>query len=564
MLDHLKGVLASKFERGEISEDILLDFDSTGRLLHQAVEEDDEQGIFSGQGRIEQLTLTHDRLYLETEEERKQAYAESRRLAQVTSPTWTSSPSSRFVSFLKGDFEGKQEVTAEERQSCVTSCAWSFAIIGMIVAISFLVADFWSSQANPALRTNLFLEESLTLPVVTFCSIFSMMPSFENYPTAVYPGQALFGVRSYSNGDTGEHYMFPETHQKKFKPVMVGPKDKCADRLKYMSVAAMNNAVRTANRTAPICLSCFEIGRDNPIVVSGAGATHRMQGVIRVELSLSRDLEYCYHPAGAFSSSSKMKIIELIKHHSTELVKRDIISLNGTSNVAYALDYGFEGVEDVEERIASVLCNIFLFSGYFYPVELGTDVRYHFNIDGGANAWREAGDGPFHKVKLSSRSQKTASVMNVTSMLGELKSIEEQRRDIFTSVAMFARDISATGPLSTVEQLDTVSVDRSDVIFFEKQIENGVSKFSWHKETGTNKMTMAVERFRRFAIAMDFSTFQVEVVKLRPTTSTAEFLTDIFEYAGLFTGVCAYSVLVGPARMYIKRLNVDAKVGYSK
>lgn len=63
---------------------------------------------------------------------------------------------------------------------------------------------------------------------------------------------------------------------------------------------------------------------------------------------------------------------------------------------------------------------------------------------------------------------------------------------------------------------------------------------------------MGISQYNEYSLEVRLTGFGVEVTSRRPATSAAEFLTDVFEYAGLFTGICAYSALVAPASMYLE------------
>eukprot|EP00170_Pyropia_yezoensis_P009427 contig_41586_g9462 len=60
---------------------------------------------------------------------------------------------------------------------------------------------------------------------------------------------------------------------------------------------------------------------------------------------------------------------------------------------------------------------------------------------------------------------------------------------------------------------------------------------------------VAANSWRHAWVELRVDAFVERLIERRPTTSVSEFLADVFELIGLFTGLCVYTVVVMPAQM---------------
>lgn len=564
MLDNLQIVLDRKNENDDEATALEHDLADARVAFRQAIQNYDENEIFDAEGRIEQLTLFHDPFYLEGEEVRKKEYFEKKRRAGIRKATWATNPSSRFVSLLKGDIEGVEEVTEEEQRSCISKCAWGFAIIGMIIAISFLIADFWSAQANPALRTNLIRHEQLKLPVVYACISLPNIPTFQDLPNGKYPGTSLWGLRSYTHEDSKETLLYPKT-KSITEPSFLG-RSECSNSLKFLSKEAIVKALDAGMDQSTRCHSCLKIGAKTPIRLYRDAAIRRPSGGVTLEFATSRILEFCFNPAESLNTMLRSFLRDTLKAEGEKLVNRGIITIIESPYIDFAFDFGFEDFKTAfpdssAPRLnaeASVLCNLYLFSGYFFPVKPGTETRYTYDINGGLESWKGIGNNGdtshFLKVEQDFTIRESLDV-NRSAILQAMRGADSTSGVIVaeTSIRIFKVDDPLDPPGAYKDFAASLRRNHRDVLLFTKSMDAGVSTYTSSLQYGMRKVFRAVGTYRRYNISLDYKTFETEVITRSPTTSTAEFLTDIFEYVGLFTGICAYSVLVGPARMYLKR-----------
>lgn len=567
MLENLSHVLEQKRQQHQYVAVFENDLIQARQLFETALVTYDEDDIFNAEARIEHLTLTHDPMYLEDEEERKRKYFAERDKEEEAPrpPTLVSNVSSRFISLLRGDFHGKQEVSKEDQRSCISKCAWAVALIGLCISLGFLVVDFWYAQANPAISTSVYTNEALTLPVVYACLTIPFVPTFAGLPSTQFEGNALWGMRSFTNVDTNDTLMYPHTRlivDEKF----LGDRYSCEERMQYLSKKSIENAFDNYMQESEKCYSCLRFGARTPIVVERQKAVSRTAGAVTLEFAISKDLEFCFNPYESLNPFLRRNLLDTLTEHAAQLVEREIVVLIDAPSlqyVQYGLEFGFDDYttafpDEPHRRLlaqASVICNLYLFSGYFFPVKSGTEIRYSFDMNGGLQSWKRLGnDSDF----LDVQSVETVFFSGKITREKILRQMtEEETMGAFkltdTSINMYVME-KANDPPGTYKDFATsLRQNHRDVLLITEHIDSGQKKYMTSVQLGIRKMFEAVGRFNRFNISLDFATFETEIVTRRPTTSAPEFLTDIFEYVGLFTGVCAYSVLVGPARMYLRR-----------
>lgn len=513
------------------------------------------------------LTQTHFPAYFQSDAARRKTHANTRRRAAVPQATWRSNPSSRFISVMRGDFQAERPVSEEEQRSCVSSCAWIFSIIGMIVAISFLIADFWSAQINPAISTVLMDNSQLQLPTIFACLAVPHMPAFEALPNNEYAGQTLWGLRSYSNAETGELMRYPDTTRLVSEPSFIGEASFCNDAMSHLSMASIEEGMNPSADPSRKCYSCIRIGAKKPMVLSLEGATNRTAGAVTLEFSISQDISFCFSRNLGYNSRLKDGIKEDLKAQGKELVEKGIVEIipdpDGIANVEFALDNGFEPFKKAFPRDRNigrlkeieVLCNLYFFSGHFFPVKNGNKIRYSYNISAGIDAWKPIGNPINFRHMPSIAGELQDSSMNRTEILQEIRQASSMfhTSTLDNSISIYSVTNRTKTQPAFMDFTASIQPNQHELIMYTKRSDDGYVKYLASVQAGAKTYYRQTSRFLRFTMSLDFETFASEVVTRRPTTSIAEFCTDIFEYAGLFTGVCAYSVLVGPARMYLKR-----------
>lgn len=510
---------------------------------------------------LEVMMLKYDSGFLETIQGDKLKFRDAVRENRPprNSPPWHRRPLYRFLSLLKGDFRGeKSMVTLEEQHWFISRGSWTLAIICMFVAISFLTYEFVEARKEPALSTNVIRYERMQLPVIYACLTIPFIPMYENFPTSEYMGWPTWGLRSYTNFETNETLIYPETKKKISEAVILGP-DTCKNEMQYMSNIPMRGLCFNYQNPAH-CYSCLRIGRKKPDVIEHSKSMHRAAGAVTLEFSILEDLKSCFSvdSADVFFRNEIQK--ELVKHKE-KFIERDVVELSDPSifGIEDAILYGFNvfQVHENAQRTAlqmTVFCNLYLLSGVFYPVKPEDQVRYNFDLARGRNAWRKIGDP---KKFLNIRAKESDSgKADKSAFFDELYMRGDALKPTYFGIEtrIFTVPGNSTAEPTFKDFSATLAPLQESALLYKKEVKGGVNHISSVFHRGPKRVFMVKERFRRFNVSLDFSSFHVEVSEKVPTTTIAEYLADISEYIGLFTGFCAYSMIVSPARMYIRRL----------
>ncbi|KAI0558731.1 hypothetical protein FGB62_189g034 [Gracilaria domingensis] len=532
-------------------------------LLMKAVRVYDKDQIREAERIAEQLTLSYDPVYLETEEDRRDKYHAMRNRQNRQKVTWTSNPSSRFVSLMKGDFEGIEAVSEAEQRSCVSKCAWLFAIIGLIVALGFLVTEFWYAQTNPAITSTVTRNEKLKVPVIHLCSQFPFLPAFDNL-TQEYAGQPLFGLRSYTNSEARESIAYPKTKELVYERSLLGNAEYCSQHMQYISKRNILEALRGETEPTQTCYSCLRVGRKKPISLNAELAKYRTLGAVTLETAISYDMEYCFDPSNTISGWLRANLRSSIEDHWDKLVEKKVITVIDAPSIGYILNNGFDHLKADRSALlaaeAAVYCNIYFFSGFFFPVEPGTEVRYGFDLSR-ADPWvRLTNDENFLETQTEVFNPFEEQVSNRAIVLdivrnGKGTNVNAQ----VIGVNLYVQDSDNDRAPKPHDLVGALRENHRDVLLLTREDDHKQAKHVRKLITGPLKQFVSLGRFARFNVSVDFATFDTAVVSRRPTTSLPEFLTDVFEYVGLFTGICAYTLIVGPARMYLRIVKPNAR-----
>lgn len=570
---NLEETLGRRAAAGEDVSGALDEVAASRAALAAALAADDAPTILAVEGDVERLTLKEDPFYLEGEEKRR----EERRIAMEEKgrATWMSQSSNKVIQLMKGDTQGKVVVTRAERRSCISKAAWAFAISGMIIAIAFLVVDFYTAQKNPVLRTVLMPRKELELPVLTYCMALPNIGSFQDVKERGLRGNALFGVTEFTNYETQTTLTSDEAHEQMFEPLVLGP-ESCKSKMNSFSkeqMALVDPRINSTTRRIDTdeCFSCFRSKSSKPITLQSDRAQQIGRPPIRVRLARSKLLDYCFPGVAKWLEVEVLDaLVDLLKKHAPELVERGTLSVMDRVDIAWALDKlrtsSSERVcshlstcseTEHHEAVAGLLCNVYFFSGYFLPAEGDFDARYHFSDLGTNNqgnlAWRAVGAGPYHRVFMDLARERDVAT-RVKSIEAELVAHTSRTGLILPRVFVFAMDRSQDRLPSINDHAVSITPASPMVLTFTRSVDHGVPGYTSELTAGTTREGVwSGALYSDFLLDIGFTSFTAEITSRRPATSVAEFLTDVFEYAGLFTGVCAYSILVAPARMYLRR-----------
>lgn len=568
MLDHLQ-LIADEKEQDKADTSLLIETITEHRIsLLNAVDQCERHDILRVHGDVERMLLSHDPLYLESEDARRTEY-----MGRKNTPHWLANPSYRFVSWIKGFRGDSVTVTEKEQRSCISICSWSLALIGLSIALAFLVLDFWTAQNNRVESTFLFHEENPKIPTIFACLNIPSIPLFNNFPNANYPGFPLWGLRIYTDSERNESFLHPKTMELVADATYIGNPSKCETQLSYMSLEYIRHGLASRMNLTNRCHSCLRIGSKRPISISFENARNRQAGIIKAEFAISRVLDFCLSTRGRLFRSKLLILFELLVPLRNELLRRGIVEIVGTNPTAGDMEYALWSsfydlrkkdprsisISTMEQSIRSLHCNLYLFSGLFFPVKPGTAVRYTFNASAGVDAWKKIGnpsnflDADYNKWDTNFSGERPVDRKGI---------LDEMRFGIGPSssvisdnlINIYALSSDANEKPSFSEFAGSLATGPDNVLLFSKMVDDGVVQYYNTMQIREEKLFGIPQRFTRITLSLDYESFETTVVERRPTTSTAEFFTDVFDHIALFTGICAYSLVVSPARLYLKRM----------
>lgn len=577
MMDHIqKQVVTPKALREKPQLQHLADemAESAGQL-YIAVDENDGKQIREIHTMLDRILLQHDRNYLEEMQREKFRFRRAviQNKAPHPPPRWFQNPTYRLLSTFKGDFSGeKRKVTVREQRWYVSRGAWLLAITFLAIAITFVILDFHTSMTNKAVSTKIVQHDTLPLPVVYACLTLAQIPMFSMQrlkrlrepSNNEFGGYPLWGLRSYTHHETGETYTFPRTHEVIAEEVNIGDNlTKCNDMLSYMSYS---NIKRAAGRMTGFdrCFTCLRIGNRKQVWLNYSNAIKRAPGAITLEFGISKSLDYCFRRGGMWNTLNSRDILTVLLENQDRLLEEEAIQMIDVDDISFVLNHGLEAIERLGDEFlyamtrASILCNLYFLSGALYPVAPEAKVRYSFNLSAGRDAWVRLDDESKYLEIWSSIPLGVVQfgVVNSTSYMHELLNISENEHyqtETGITLRIFTVENASTGQPGVGDFSTILHDSNQDLLLYSKRIEENVPNYLSSVQHGGRKQFLIWSSYRRTNISLDFATFDVEHSVKVPTTTLVEFLTDLFEYIGLFTGICAYSLLVSPARMYLRR-----------
>lgn len=460
-------------------------------------------------------------------------------------------PVTRVIQLFRRD--KNKPVTTRDQEKCVSICAWSCSIIGMLGAIAFLFSEFVDSQGSPAMTSRLVDATTLDLPAITFCLAVPALPAFETYPERGFKGSALFGARVFKNTLDGSFLQWPQTHKNgTVRQVILGPEESCADQLKVFSFRQIYTAMGNLKK-AQNCHSCFQISSDMPIAIPKLNFTKRSRGVVQVEFSVAREIAFCTSPKISVVDYIRRNLMAAVKKHGQELVDRGVLMLSGTSDISFALDNAFNQLrrrqyKRYQSELGTFLCNVYFASGFFYPKPPDVEIVYQYSID--TDFWAAVGKGPYHRLGAFGADPEATSGGGFAD-----PDTISSKLNLIDTLMVFAHDPGSGLVPDYTDSIGVLGGNVKKTYLFSKRLD--VKKVGYMTETrsGPQILDIVRERFRIFTSAFDFRHFAIDVESPQSSMSVMELITNVFEYTGLFTGVCVYSILVGPARFYLKRNN---------
>jgi len=303
------------------------------------------------------------------------------------------------------------------RQARLTSIASVLVASALFaVALSILLATYARSLRQPVVKVSLEPAATLDLPAVSFCSSFRDVPAFAHLPTERYPGHPIFTAHAFVNWEDGTQQAYPEAITSGWvETTTIGtaaaPYATCDDRLSKMSIRRMQLSYDGYNGLKPLpgidpandprCTACVRIGvspKSGPLSLS---ANRRAAGKpvgVSVSLTTSDAFQYCVDGrlrrndvTGYIYPFVLQVLARVIVEHVPGLIEKKVLDFAGHEPKRISEWSGeytwFSLAEQASDedygRMVSMHCNVYFFSGYFYPSDDPPgSVAYRLDVTG--------------------------------------------------------------------------------------------------------------------------------------------------------------------------------------
>ncbi|PXF49899.1 hypothetical protein BWQ96_00059 [Gracilariopsis chorda] len=458
-----------------------------------------------------------------------------------------------------GDPESKG--ARDKRLFYLTTGAWIFAVFGMMVTIGFLAADFWYAQKNVAIQIESSKPRPLELPVVTLCNFISNVPHFSHFPTDEYPGLPLFGIQRFalynrSSSSVSTDLIYPDTlpnsvdSDSLFEDVFVSwdisqckKVDEGFDVEREMNTLRSNYDLGISGDTGSTsCQHCIRLGYKKRIKLTPP--QHREEGLappaVNVKVYRTKLFAACQTGLHRRVSIIAALFVAEIQQYSTELKDRGILQFDGEEYRNINMNW----FQEDNEQFFDFCCNVYFFSGFFYPSSDLADISYEYVPDS-TEKWVQTGDGPYFSA--------FAWKANDHQIPGPSRDALE--KDYFTldSIEIFAEDadgINRTAAISPRTKISAISAAQTALYKFKRVTNQGKNEYEIRRST-SNSQGYQSTTIDVYDLHFDFDTFETKTILTTPTMTWPEFITDVFEFVGLFTGICIFTLIVAPAHSLV-------------
>lgn len=434
--------------------------------------------------------------------------------------------------------------------------AWAIALMGTIISVGFLTNDFIQAQKNLAIQVDRSPATPMMLPAITICSNQGGIPTFGEYPTEQYPGLPLFTVKVYSRGNRSVglpaqviSYPFAQPFQRNspVEDAIVSENSMSCNEFGFDVQREMSSLQSTGSGVSLAGLSdstagcqyCYRIGVRQQEVLKPHGSdlsAAMFTPDIRMAVSKTRLYDFCWSNNLQRSFYPEQVLASELYAYAAELEQRGILDFNGREYAVLQKTLKSQGVSDH----VNFYCNTYFFSGFFYPSLDGANISYRFT--GGSKVWTPTGTGPYYSTYSWNR--------NASLVIGPNREVLERDTYSFGGIRLYVQDPEGMNKSEHVSPRTRFAVlDRSMVstmYTFKKRLLLGQVKYEVREKVNHN-FRSAINLVDTFHLEFDFELFELERIYTYSTMTWSEYVTDVLEYVGLFTGVCIFTLIVAPA-----------------
>lgn len=559
-----------------------------------------------------------------------------------------------------------------------SSITWMLSLLGVVGGLIGLSLAYAESQRNPVLVRDVVVHPTLPLPVITMCTSILGVPAFSNYPTDEFPGQPLFTARSVGDA-SGAMAVYPESLDVVEELAIGPANADCsaARALRYMDAAVLNRmtgvpsmeggrsaplgpppaggvgapvnlsagkpfpglglgkADRTVAEEAGLCGACFRLGSAPQIVLNGTAAAVGKDVVAQVELVTANVLESCIVKPMDAPLERVLTLVSQLWKYSAGLQREGVLDYDGADPTggfiqlvagdewdiykwlrppAYDTDVELQ-VLGAKSSYVDFLCNVYLFSGFFYPAPPGTSIRFTLDWRGTSYPkWRKSGDGPYFQtqsllrtaVTQSRSTQEDSWLVDLNSPLGlppagsaPRPHIDEDNYPVWRHaqlgpiyahfVGVYVQEPAGGGRVAPVPPagdgrggdddgrgrrlvpqptpgLDDLvqRVESGSTIVRMRLKQRPGYGVDAQRYTATRVDRLLLAEANKFASAFNSSysswllefgleSFAVETFTARPSFGMSLYIADVFNVVGVFTGLSLYTLLVLPGTLLLAR-----------
>lgn len=462
-----------------------------------------------------------------------------------------------------------QSVASTREKRVIAVSAWLLALIGLIVSLAFVTKDFIESKNEMASTVRFFQSETMNMPPLWICTMDTSLPNFGKNLGKQFPGQPLLWIDFFKGSRSLLNITYPYTHEMP----QLGTVHVNALGQPCSPPTVMNPSIfEEENKIAPNCFHCFSLDGTPRIEFERshhedehdheAGTASKMHATIRMarhsvfskcrmsQMGLSRD-------AFAFFTGQ-------IKTHHQELKARGILDFgvfdptNGFHNQylwpLYRMGFGNATVDFAVYDVVDMLCNVYLFSDYFYPSSAKA-VRYKFNDK--YYRWERTGEGPYYPSKFDEYYSGVSSRPALYSELGAIGTEKYENRSMYAG-----QSLHIVTNRSMVDKADVVAslepFHMASLRFTRNMIHETES---YEAKVSRTILQTGDVRAVHYVYFMDvsFENFMTRVVSKQLTVSWSAFAADFFGLTSLFLDVSVYTLIVAPLIMRARKKALIAR-----
>lgn len=548
-------------ENVEHLDQLLESYNSELETVLKCTEENRDHGIIFREwaNEIQSDLRAHDPLMLSFDLDR-----ESRpRPSEAASSRGTSN----ILTILKsnGRLKEKEDFRAamsDGRVFFLTRLAWSLAVMGMFITIGFLSADFWYAQQNVAIQIERSESTPLELPAVTLCSDLQNVPNFAEYPTSNYPGLPLFGISTYIRTSRSSlkpelHVSYPDTFSSfpgsPIEDVIVSEdSEKCLSastgfdvqrEMKSRHWIGSSGALQgfSSALAGTVCIHCFRLGFKKKEILQpyDTSVAAVLSPSIQIKMYKSRMFSACQSTVTRRDPVVDLMFASELLLFAKGLDDRGILDFNGRN---YSVLNQTQRGSNTRSQI-DFFCNVYFFSGFFYPSLDNASISYRYEAES-EEKWVKSGEGPYYTVYSWSEDDPL--------LHGPNREVLERDTYAISAVRVFAEEASRVNSSRAVLPQTSISVldsSRAAVFTFKRVNQRGKNSYEV-KQARSETLGLSYRVLDEYHIGFDFETFETETILTMATMSWPEFITDVFEFVGLFTGICIFTLIVAPAHSF--------------